>query len=935
MPSFWPFGRNKKKKLVPVAITEEKLHEQHNAGKGQTLTFSGIAKDQHSPNPNLAAQPVDISELDTIETFPLPHDSRHTNGFHGHASHSTATTNTRQSSISSAQNQEPLVEIDDLAGGFYHNDNKYLLNTLSYQQPELGSPSQTQPENTFPSQPLYSIPTLRPKRSAVAAEVLRSKSTKSRSSFRDREKEIRARTSPIPIPIPKRPASFVSGVFSRSSRKIVGDLDRRFTSPESGFSSPMAPSPRTSFSEESGIARSYTVTTFAALSPRPTIRYGQSPRSAALTPKSSKRKDKGRAISENIPPLPNPRSRIKDLANDLDARALREVMERDKRRKDRKKAVDPAKLERKLEQSLKKQKAKEIAAEPIELEGSPIEVGAITPPPQPEVEEETGTITPLPEPEIEEETGRITPVPELETEENKNDRQDVPISPRKAMAPPLWTRTKSTEEAPPVSPLFETSPQQTIEPPPLASRRTTETSIPWQSESRRISSEQISIRDDPIIDTATAVRLSTISMSPPASPTISREPIMNQSLLSHITSTARDSPEPSSYTSAAADIPSIPRKSSQGNVKQGSSWASIFKRAGTKRKVSTDKEKKAVSKTEFSNVSRESFQRKKLPPGAVPVVQRSFQRSGGPLQRKQSKFREHLSDDFVYPATSSPISPPQSRIQSPEPEDRPLSPYLDDTRKLDEFNNDDSMITPIEDVHPALRDRITRSREHSLQGQTMDSALLSQSLASIDSEGSWLSGKPHKRSSVPITESLVSLNQLDESEQPDFARRDIAGNATSGPGGLSSQLRDLRSSPADADTLSRQGKQFPFDADVKYDAVQGHRPNIVQRPSVARSREGLLEEFPAYNDETPVSPISPEEFPESPYSIESSVHRATSVNVRPRGGHARQLTAGSARLLDIPPRSSSDTKRSSVAMSASNTQSPPHSPAEFKTKPDA
>ena len=915
MPSFWPFGRNKKKKLVPAATAEEKLNEQHNAGKGQTLTFSGITKDKHISDTNLAAQPVNISELDTIETFPLPHDSRHANGFDGHAPHSIATTNTRQSSVSSAQNQEPLIEIDDLAGGFHHNDYKYPPNTLFNQQPELGLASQTRPENTFPTQPLYSIPTLRPKRSATAAEVLRSKSIKSRTSVRDREKEMRARTSPIPIPVPKRPASFVSGVFSRSSKKNVGDLDRRFTSPGSGFSSPMAPSPRTSFSGESGIARSYTVTAFAALSPRPTIRYGQSPGSVAATPKSLRRKDKGRAIPENVPPLPNPRGRIKDLANDLDARALREVMERDKRRRDRKKAVDPKKLERKLEQSLEKDKAKEIAAEPIELEGSPVEIG---------------TITPLPEPEIEEETGRITPLPELETDENENSHQTVPVSPRKAVAPPLWTRTKSIEEAPPASPFLETSPQQTTEPPPPESRRNTDTSIPWQSESRRLSSEQISIRDDPIIDTATAVRLSTISMSPPASPMPSREPIMNQSLLSNITSTAQESPGPSSYTSAAADIPPIPRKPSQGNVKQGSSWTSIFRRAGTKRKVSTDKEKEVVNKTEFSNVSRESFQRKNLPV-AVPVVQRSFQRSEGTLQRKQSKFREHLSEDWDNPPINLPISPPRSQIQSPEPEDRPLSPYLDDTRKLDEFNNDDSMITPIEDVHPALRDRLTRSREHSLQGQNLDSALLSQSLASIDSEGSWLSGKPRKRSSAPITESLVSLNQLEESEQPDFARRDVAGNTESGPGGLTSQIRDLQSNPVDVDTSSRQGKQFPYDADVKYDAVQGHRPNIVQRPSVARSREGLLEEFP---DDSPVSPMSPEELPESPYSGESSVFRATSVNVKHRGGHARQLTAGSARLLDIPPRSSSDTKRSSVAMTASNPQSPLHSPAEFKTKPD-
>lgn len=87
----------------------------------------------------------------------------------------------------------------------------------------------------------------------------------------------------------------------------------------------------------------------------------------------------------------------------------------------------------------------------------------------------------------------------------------------------------------------------------------------------------------------------------------------------------------------------------------------------------------------------------------------------------------------------------------------------------------------------------------------------------------------------------------------------------------------------------------------------GKHPTIVrQGPGKrARSKEGLLNDFQNAEESGESSPSG--DSPESPENPYSSIQRATSVDLGK--GHARHISAGSARLLNLPPRSSIDMKR--------------------------
>ena len=69
--------------------------------------------------------------------------------------------------------------------------------------------------------------------------------------------------------------------------------------------------------------------------------------------------------------------------------------------------------------------------------------------------------------------------------------------------------------------------------------------------------------------------------------------------------------------------------------------------------------------------------------------------------------------------------------------------------KISELVADTGAAEPrLSDVHPAYREEIVSLRGPSPENPS--DAILSQSLASVDSEGSWLSGRPPKRSSQQI-----------------------------------------------------------------------------------------------------------------------------------------------------------------------------------------
>jgi hypothetical protein len=94
----------------------------------------------------------------------------------------------------------------------------------------------------------------------------------------------------------------------------------------------------------------------------------------------------------------------------------------------------------------------------------------------------------------------------------------------------------------------------------------------------------------------------------------------------------------------------------------------------------------------------------------------------------------------------------------------------------------------------------------------------------------------------------------------------------------------------------------------------GRQPTVVHRQPRVKSTEGLLSYFQADENSPGTSPSNIDETPEkgSPTDDTALVQRAKSVDLGK--GHARHLSAGSAKLLDIPAKkASADHKRASSA----------------------
>ncbi|KAI1947792.1 hypothetical protein LOZ12_003569 [Ophidiomyces ophidiicola] len=187
-----------------------------------------------------------------------------------------------------------------------------------------------------------------------------------------------------------------------------------------------------------------------------------------------------------------------------------------------------------------------------------------------------------------------------------------------------------------------------------------------------------------------------------------------------------------------------------------------------------------------------------------------------------------------------------------------------------------------------------------------NSMFLAQSLASIDSEGSWLSGKPSRRlSQIRPTQYRVnteSKEKLDDpvdspevwtpSEEP-FKRLGVPAE----------EEEDVEIIEKDA-VIPECGEATTWHGSLE------KRVRLVSPGTRAKSKEGLFTEFL----ETASDLQEPES--ETPFEMEgdAEVQRATSVDFGKC--HARRISAGSAKLLDIPSRSVSDRRISTGTMSS-------------------
>ncbi|ORY18291.1 hypothetical protein BCR34DRAFT_596235 [Clohesyomyces aquaticus] len=707
------------------------------------------------------------------------------------------------------------------------------------------------------------------KRSAHESALTRRKSSKKRKNDHVREEEIRAMSMPLPQ---KRPAGYSSGgMLRRESKKHKG----------SNISLPTHDSIHSSMSGGSE-GHAFRVTALDMFSPRPKIRYstqyyysGSGPSPTSNHSKNEPRKER---IARGKDTEDGKRSKtIDDLADTLDAGALREILERDQRRRERKRKADDEKLRRRLERRVEKQKAGEQGGTPAT--------------PRKEARGVVGL-------GIERDTS--TPMEDV--------RPSTPAKPQRldttALSPPS---VKDNSQLP--------TPMET----PV---------------------------EEPVVSDARAVRYSRASMaSPPSSPVHTRGP-SNISQMPELPSEkatrevpvqsiepgqdARTSgplhPVESTDTAATSQKPSGRRRSSEG--RRMGVFTSWFRRG---KRNSQDPNAPTPSEHSFSNTSRESMSRQPLPahlvaPPPQPIQIR--QHPSGVPHRTMSKFREDLPE--------FPLSPPDSRVQSPEATTASAiaarrGSHLPSGIRVDSNNSPmtgSRTDSPVSPGVPAM-------------------PVMSQSLASVDSEGSWLSGKPlnrrsqksHIRNSVgsgttarqneDFNASYEELGIPDDeyfrrlTPQPDERRQ----SAQSGdvfarkPSSTAIATMDL---PAESDDEEQPVptpavRPSPPEEENLVESSVGRKPTIVHRQPRVKSTEALLSFFqaekPAGENETQAaSPDSPVD-PDSPTSDNEpivSLQRAQSVDLGKN--HVRQLSAGSAKLLDIPAkRGSIDGKRSSTA----------------------
>ncbi|KAI6846501.1 hypothetical protein KC332_g1474 [Hortaea werneckii] len=346
-------------------------------------------------------------------------------------------------------------------------------------------------------------------------------------------------------------------------------------------------------------------------------------------------------------------------------------------------------------------------------------------------------------------------------------------------------------------------------------------------------------------------------------------------------------------------IPTSERRTSEPKDRRAGGWASLFRRGGTVRRAD---EPATPSEFSFSNASRESMRNLPLPAHLVDSqAPRSKSTSAAPPMRAKSKFREDLPE--------LPISPPDSRIPSPDVSSAAAAVAAARRSKRAQKSAD-----PLERARDMDVDASSIGRNDTPVSPSQRArGLMSASLASVDSEGSWLasSGKRQSTQSA-LSRSIGSLRQ----RRPDFA----ASYEELGEDRDAEHFTRKAPSPAhegaDIDSGSEYGDSTAV-TEAQADPLTVHgsvrrKPTLVHRDPRVKSREGLLAEY-AGGESAELAGASLEK---DDFDSESELRSARSVNYG-KGGkrHGRQMSAGSAKLLDI--------KRPSMEASHENATSAP------------
>lgn len=684
----------------------------------------------------------------------------------------------------------------------------------------------------------------------------RKQSSRPKGSSKRIKKETRARAAEIKAMgqfDPVRPAAedWTSGRPMKKESKRAKSNPNFGGRPASDVSLPLPGSIHSSLSSESEF-QTFRVSALASLAPRPTLRYTPSVR-------HNQHPNKGKALAEREPIAEEApqHKRVDDLADDLTARDLRELMEREDRRREKKRQRDRERAERRLARQAEQQIADREEARK-----------SGTPPPE---NLERGI------------AGRdlvglgIDPASTRITTSEKSDEKRY---------------SGASEQMPDADDAHDAdNEQQTTEAP-----RTP---------------EPVSARQDPDVTEAGEAGDTIASPKPQDSATSlapsSRLAGILRSKKSKSRSTlASERDKTISPPPDVIDEESAPRHSSWSSDKRGRFSLTSFIRWG-------GKSRRSSGGPSFSNTSREEMQAssaaaqaqtpaqalarlqsddlKKVQqepqpaqaPGGSAFLSRGPSNGGSKLRTK-SRFREDLPD--------FPISPPDSRVQSPEAEAMPSAADEGRTQPI-----------PI----PSRQQQISPEPPQSL----------SISLASIDSEGSWLSGRVGTNRRSALRDSLARANRVEtetqEEEDLDITDDDYMARLAphhQGHASVFSGKRDSSTEPETEQADSQRGRfadDLANDPNAKLGAVGGSRPYYVHDRSTIQSYQGLMniDSGDDYEDaEEGDDDRATNDSPVTPTAPTADLERATSVNLGK--GHVRNFSAGSAKLLDVTQSNSVD-----------------------------
>lgn len=546
--------------------------------------------------------------------------------------------------------------------------------------------------------------------------VLRKRLSQRKMNKIAREQEIRLMTS-SPIDIPRRrgdpvavgPVKRGPSRATRAERHLSDtSLSNRNDSATSSFSDlgdfNVNYHHGHNKNDDSNNTNRFKVNALAAFTPRPLIRYAE-PRMPA-----SRSHNASAASTRRERPLPGTVSeenlskrRIDHLADGLDAGALRELLDRDRRRQELKNIKDQERAQRKLERSAERQRRAE--------ENQP-EEPPVTSDPEPEPEQER---------ELDPETSNRLPGIEESPRGRDNEDNDVPGELTTRPLVGSWLRDASKE-------------------PSRSARESIDSGDGAANVVNNI--DDSSIREPPkLMQRASFARSQEMGMSRTTlSPTHSQSQSPSRHGMVSPTSSliygmARESMSDASHTVDSE------RRLSDHSGRRTNTFSSLFRRGSSRLKRRYRERFQDTSDlsnaSHPSHVSRESFS--KIPtqssaPTASsvqpPPPPRPFNRSTGTMRRAQSKFTEHFGDE--------PLSPPDSRLQSPD--------ILEEGGPSESTSRGIPIGTafPIPGSDPDLPARRNRHQRSwitdSVDGAEADNLPLSRSLASIDSEGSWMSG---------------------------------------------------------------------------------------------------------------------------------------------------------------------------------------------------